>query len=111
MNIPVMDIETKETKMISIEEILYILRSGINGSIQKVSTENGEYRILSEIEFVKYLTDTGHLKVSDGGVAVNLKKVKRIDPMNRKLVFSEGKEASVSTARFKEIEEEIMNLT
>ncbi|MFE6075714.1 LytTR family transcriptional regulator DNA-binding domain-containing protein [Paenibacillus sp. NPDC057886] len=111
MNIPVIDIETKEIKMISVDEVLYILRSGINGSIQKVSTENGEYRLLSETEFVKYLTDTGHLKFSDGGVAVNLKKVKRIDPMNRKLVFSEGIEASVSTARFKEIEEDILNLT
>ncbi|WP_181429840.1 LytTR family transcriptional regulator DNA-binding domain-containing protein [Paenibacillus illinoisensis] len=106
-----MNLETKEIVTISNDDILYISRSGHNGSIQKVTTEDGEYRLLSELEVVKHLTDIGLLKISDVGVAVNLKKVKRIDPINRKLVFNEGKEALVSTSKFKDIEEEILRLT
>ena len=105
MDIPVIDIVTKEIATIKTSEIMYVNRTGINGSMFNIAANNKEFRLLTNVELIKHLTDDNSLVKTDRATYVNPSKVKRLNNVQMSAEFENGKQASVSKLAYKEIEQ------
>ncbi|WP_336762235.1 LytTR family transcriptional regulator DNA-binding domain-containing protein [Paenibacillus sp. USHLN196] len=102
--IPVIDIVTDEVKTVNASDIAYVRRTGLNGSMINLVANNTEYRMLNNVEILRYLNDQELLVKSDWSTYINPTKVKKLDKELLMAEFESGKQASVSKMHINRIE-------
>ncbi|WP_440110221.1 LytTR family transcriptional regulator DNA-binding domain-containing protein [Paenibacillus sp. QZ-Y1] len=107
MNIPVIDTMTNEVKTVNVSDVMYVTRTGLNGSVINLVASGIEYKMLSNIELLRHLHDKEMLIKSDRATYINPLKVRRLNNVQMSAEFDNGKQASVSKMAFKGIEDRL----
>lgn len=107
MDIPVIDIVTDEVKTVNASDVAYVQRTGKNGSVLKLLANGIEYRMLSNTEWLKHLSDSEIIIKSDVSTFINPTKVTKFNSDEMVAEFDNGKQANVARSAMKNVQSHI----
>lgn len=111
MILNVLDVNTKQVKTINSKDILYTNKTGMNGSVNNITTVDGEYRLMSNSEITKHIIEKHNLMKSNKNSHLNISKIRKLNNVRMSAQFDNGKETILCKRAFVQIKSILSNTT